>query len=351
MKKTSVLFAIVIALVLFTIHKFTMASGGYSKNINPEVWAQFGSFIAPVLLVTTLAFQFISFKRQQIENKFFEMVKYYRENVSEIAFDDPFSKSSEKSKVQGRQSFVKMFHQFLLAKNIISSISKAEEWKTENLLISEENKENEEKLIAEVAFQFVYWGVSKSNSADCKSNLKKYIIPEKINQIFNHLKLFPVNYSALYQRPIVSEIFKIFNDSELDPTETQSHLYNFKNEINIFNQTHTGYIKFFGGHQYHLGHYFRHLYQTVRFIDQQPCYLISKKEKYEYIKTLRAQMSNYEQAIFFLNSLTPMGVKWHIKKQGSLISKYNLIKNIPQNFIPGLNPKQIYPDVNFEYEI
>jgi hypothetical protein len=48
----------------------------------------------------------------------------------------------------------------------------------------------------------------------------------------------------------------------------------------------------YDGQQSRLGHYFRHMFQ--------PANLFSYKDKYNYIKTLRAQLSTHEQAILFL---------------------------------------------------
>jgi hypothetical protein len=81
----------------------------------------------------------------------------------------------------------------------------------------------------------------------------------------------------------------------------------------------------FEGHQSRLGHYFRHLYQTVKYVDQQ----IININKYEYTKTIRAQLSNHEQALLLINSLTPIGSAWW---DDNFIIKYRLVKNIPFSF-------------------
>jgi hypothetical protein len=115
-------------------------------------------------------------------------------------------------------------------------------------------------------------------------------------------------------------------------------------------------FKYYGGHQFKLGHYYRHLFQTVRYIDQQEvfCY----REKYEYAKTLRAQLSTPEQYLLFFNSLSISGRQWefaHIKGKSQnlncyLITKYNLIKNVPDLFFQDLIQIQaFYPDLNFEF--
>lgn len=115
----------------------------------------------------------------------------------------------------------------------------------------------------------------------------------------------------------------------------------------------------FSGYQVYLGHYYRHLYQTVKFVDDQPG--LSDEEKYAFVKMLRAQLSTDEQALLLLNSISPLGKAWHEGSGEELgyMTKYKLIKNIPDKFItidiPGGNPvviepKNKFPDITFEYE-
>lgn len=54
-----------------------------------------------------------------------------------------------------------------------------------------------------------------------------------------------------------------------------------------------------------------------------------KIDKYEHVKTIRAQLSTHEQALLLINSLSPIGRNWWEKK---LIEEYRLVKNIPQDF-------------------
>lgn len=134
-------------------------------------------------------------------------------------------------------------------------------------------------------------------------------------------------------------------------------------------------IMYFGGHQHRLGHYFRNLYYLVNYVNDQES--LTYDEKYHYIKHLRSQFSTYEQSVFFFNSLSPMGLVWElsagsdrpksaataIKKKElktqhldeicrlanlQLITKYNLIKNVPQEFIANIKLEEYYPNVEYE---
>lgn len=59
--------------------------------------------------------------------------------------------------------------------------------------------------------------------------------------------------------------------------------------------------------------------------------------KYEYVKTLRTQLTQHELAIFFLNSLS-LGLEWENNKY---ITTYKLIKNLPKTLLNILTLKII----------
>lgn len=92
------------------------------------------------------------------------------------------------------------------------------------------------------------------------------------------------------------------------------------------------------GHSDFLGHYFRHLFQTVKYIASIDDNLLSEDKKYEYVKLLRMQMSDYEQILLYYNSLTEQGRAWNVKRGDEFpsgvgyISRFRLIKNLPPNF-------------------
>lgn len=80
------------------------------------------------------------------------------------------------------------------------------------------------------------------------------------------------------------------------------------------------YNYYFSLHPSELSHYFRSLYRIVKYIDESR---ISRKQKEFYIKTLRAQLSNYELVILAYNGITKQGEKF--KKY---IIDYQLLDNL-----------------------
>lgn len=384
-RKTIILLGVSIITIVFFAHKFVVASGGYTWVVHPQTWAHFGSFLAGFLLFATLIFQFLNFRIQQVENKFFEMVRYYRENVKEMKIENPFSKE-KKDFVKGRRVMKIIFDQYVKSAEILQTIfleietDQFEEFELKEEVyeyIQQVNKNyfnegqnwlstNEDQLakllkeqeiddvtiksiidyrqysliINELAFQFVFWGVPKDASQDLKKSLDHYT-EDTINSITDYIKAIPVQYSKTSGADMIWRRFRSVNK------------YTLKSILKIHSEyTLNKPIKFFGGHQHRLSHYFRHLYQTIKYIDEQPPWILSLRKKKEYVKLLRAQMSNYEQAIVFINSLSGVGKNWEYdnKKGIKFITDYKLIKNLPKHFVPGMNPKWFYPEIDFEFE-
>lgn len=75
-------------------------------------------------------------------------------------------------------------------------------------------------------------------------------------------------------------------------------------------------------HIYHgdIGHFFRNLYHIVRYIDRAK---IRKKEKKEFIRILRSQLSNYELVLLAYNGLHKYGELFY-----PYLEKYELLKSV-----------------------
>lgn len=92
-----------------------------------------------------------------------------------------------------------------------------------------------------------------------------------------------------------------------------------------------------------LGRYYRHLFQIVKYVVEQPDELFDEKDwKRSYLGVLRSQMSNYEQMLLYYNAQSSIGSAWNEKKY---IEDYKLIKNIPYYNIAlcaGVAPNVMY---------
>ncbi|WP_198032093.1 putative phage abortive infection protein [Mesorhizobium sp. WSM1293] len=78
------------------------------------------------------------------------------------------------------------------------------------------------------------------------------------------------------------------------------------------------YDRFWDERQQDLGHYFRYLFNVVKFIDN------AQPNDHRYMKMLRAQLSDYELVILFYNSAAEIG-----KKFRPYIEKYAIFDNLP----------------------
>jgi hypothetical protein len=95
------------------------------------------------------------------------------------------------------------------------------------------------------------------------------------------------------------------------------------------------YMPVYKKHQASLGHYFRTLYNIIKFIDQSNV----ENAKY-YTNLVRSQFSSYEHLMLFYNCLTPYGEE----KFKPLIIKYSLLDNLPFNELLDPEHKDLYPE-------
>lgn len=85
----------------------------------------------------------------------------------------------------------------------------------------------------------------------------------------------------------------------------------------------------FSGHESHLAHYYRHLFTTVKFVvKKEKEGLFSYKVAREYLKILRARMSNDEQILLYHNYISGIGKDWE-KADNQFLSKYRMLHNLP----------------------
>ena len=92
-------------------------------------------------------------------------------------------------------------------------------------------------------------------------------------------------------------------------------------ELERINKT---YHTFYEEHQGEFGHYFRSLYNIVKFVDNS-----SVEDKRLYTNLVRAQLSSFELALLFYNSLSNLGRD----KFKPLIERYALLKSVPRKHL------------------
>ncbi|MCX3264224.1 putative phage abortive infection protein [Pedobacter agri] len=392
--------AISLLAFFFLASKYIVAIGKFatfnaeSGPIGDTIGGTVGPLIAIIASVLTfLAFwvqydanqqQKIDLQTERFENKFYQMLQIHRDNVTELKMrsvkiiesDDSYT--FETVAEDGKAVFKDIFNQFVDCSNELKLFfNKLDRiYESDYRIKLEKNAflQNDKKLLAllakvDICYSIVYYGVGAEGLITLHKIFENKYKDKFIQDILRYISLKPGGDLAILQkwarlnkrgyRPTKIIILdKIFswrkNNSVLDPQACT-----LENSVDsLAKDYHNRYKKYYEGHQSRLGHYFRHLYQTVKYINNQE--KISYKRKYEYIKVLRAQLSNYEQAILFLNSLSSLGQNWEMhpeinselttngKVNFELITKYNLIKNLPGETIYGIPFKRFYPNVQYE---
>lgn len=303
------------------------------------------------------------FIRNQIENRFFELLKFHRDNVNELEFEFSGDKK-ERLIVKGRKFFVTVNKQLESAFEEFQFFFKSKDYNIEDIYEEKYLKELKGNgifaerdfynfyLLAkiDICYLILFFGVSKNGMCEILEKTKeKYKIPF-MSDLIDYFRLKPsksskyfIKWKYLYENEsLIEEMEALLQDRE-DALRIKSK---YLNNINYYPDD---YSKFYGGHQFRLGHYFRHIYQIVCFVHYNDNLTIPDKQNY--IRILRGQLSDYEQKMFFYNSLSQLGRIWELSKSAGesvesvnqLISNYSVIKTINDStLVDDLKPNQLY---------
>lgn len=305
----------------------TIISGKSSAETGDTIGGIMNPFIAiAAAILTFLAFwvQFKAnqevqkqFKIQQFESQFYEMLRLHKENINEMRItgyepsieasiqkdneDNIISKTETITTVaritEGRKVFVTMATELIACFEILEYYNNL--WQT-NI---------DEQHLLELAYQFFFFG-SKSDVVS-SNNIDNSII-ENFRIEINKIRDLHKNSSGVKNR------IKGLNGKEIKL-----------------------YIKYlpFSGHENRLGHYYRHLYSTVKYIvNKEKEGLLKYKLSREYLKILRSQMSNDEQLMLYYNYIIGFGREWG--NEGYL-TKYRMLHNLPINKVKyAVNPRE-----------
>ncbi len=271
----TVIFALFI-LWLFLKHTTILST---DLSIDTSIFADYGVIVGGIatailtvlnifLLIHTLDEQRKDSERTKIESRFFELIKIHNRNRDAITI---------KSR-SGNKIFLSFLREFYVVLDVIT---------TANSLRT--NKLSEIDLI-NISYQCFFFGAVGENSE---------------NILIENLKSYNSNDDLGFTKDLITLFAQ--RQSSIDLTQRFDYLL-------------------FEGHQSRLGHYFRQLFQLVKYIDDKTETILSYLDKTEYIRTLRAQLSTPEQVLFFFNSLSDLGKYWEkdqsLTENKKLITKY-----------------------------
>ncbi len=298
-----IIFILFIAFLLITLSFPYLFSHNYWFNINFSDTGQIGDTIGGILspfiailaaILTFLAFwvqfkaneqQKTDLKIERFENKFYELLRLHKSNINEIELNET---------IKGREAFIDMFYELQTAYEVC------------NYYYDDLKKDFSKKEIMNLSYNIFFFGIGENSE---KSYYNKLNDNEKIvfEKVIHSLDLLQITYIESNKN------IKVHQNNNTIPIIDTDGKEICKKEFRHLP---------FNGHSSKLGHYYRHLFQTINFITKQK--LLSEKEKYEYVKTLRSQLSNFEQLMIYYNS-----VSWFEDAWKEFIVKYKILKNLP----------------------
>lgn len=226
---------------------------------------------------------------ERVENKFYSMLEMHRENINEININEV---------VKGREAFKHMFSElkftYLVADNYYTNIYR-------RTFVDQEISPD---IIYNIAYLIFFFGIGPNTS-----NITIDLIGEQHKGFFQCLE----------------EVLQA-NQSNWQKEFSEGRPIAANRESTVFQMLLP--YKPFQGHVSSLSHYIRHLFQTVKYIDDQPNDFLDYQQKYDYIASVRAQLSTDEQLIVYYNALSVLGQPW-LSGDENYIERYCIIKSIP----------------------
>ncbi|AXG70813.1 putative phage abortive infection protein [Kordia sp. SMS9] len=342
------LFFIGLAIVGFLILLLPILSSWYNYSTLGSIGDTVGGLLNPIVgiaaaLLTFLAFyvQYIAnqkvqrqLRMQQFESQFYEKVRLHKENINEISvhgyelmrettktYVDEDAKTDERFKqmttsesqvarfTRGRQLFERMFIEVTACYELL-------EW----LACKDDNHTcvYDESTLMQVAYRIVYYGINSYNN-DVFEGIDDAAYIEKVKKDFNKKRK---------DHKASSGQLNVFYGRWKEKGNPES-----KRTIRL-------YVKYkpFSGHEFHLGHYYRHLFSTVKYVVQQEGDLLHKVEVQEHLKTLRSQLSAAEQIMLYYHFRMDHAAEW----ETYLKDDYNMIENIPKERLKYIETPEAY---------
>lgn len=233
------------------------------------------------------------FKVQQFESQFYKMLDIHIKNIEAFRiknfFVHPITSELIRGETKGRRIFLPMIKEFHYLLEIVYSHY--------NHKLSGKNL-----VLNRIAYEIFFFGIKSSHLRGRSPD--DLIHGKLIADLKSFQNLFRISQSA--QRNI--------------------KVPNKKKEIKIKIR----YIPF-SGHESRLSHYFRHLYQTVKQIDEAVNNeVISYLDARRSLASLRAQLSNEEQQLLYYNYICGAGKTWdRLGGKHQFLTNYRMIHNIP----------------------
>ncbi|SNT28614.1 Putative phage abortive infection protein [Ekhidna lutea] len=339
-------FLVVLGIIMFFPLWFTQKSwlGFFQLSIDESTsWMgdTFGGILGPYIAIVAAGLTFMAFwvqykandeirnqfKHERFETKFYELLKLHKENVSEVDID---------GKYRGRKSFVWMYKEFRFIYRLCKSYHDLID--SDRKIAGKKLMEYDDRKITELAYIIFFFGVGEISDKGIEYFTGDFD-NDLIKKVLDRLKAHQEHVAQLKKDEWTELEENLFEEPE-----------KYILEVNF---------EPFDGHVSKLAHYFRHLYQAIKLattdsildnIDKS----IEYKNRYEYVKLIRVQLSNHEQTLIYYNSFFTAGKIWwgdntiekKTVKNGveydlSYFLDYAMIKNLAYNLTDGIGPHPV----------
>lgn len=301
---------------------------GFSEKtgfIGDTIGGTLGPFVALIASVLTyMAFkiqydaniqQQKDLAKERFENKFFEMLRLHKECINEMVIPS-FSSSTSfmkrtsgmghidleesttrvPSEIKGREVFTAFYEELVACYNICKEVMHFETFA---------NPEEKRAYIIKASYILCFSGIGNNSVTKIDNSVSND--QENLRNLRSHLEKARV---AQMRSSASGDFF----------------LYRFPNG-NIDIKLPLSF-KIFSGHVTRIGHYYRNLFLMVKFVVQQDNDLLNYRDKREYLRILRAQLSNDEQLMLYFNYLSGYGDPWE-NRFNKFLSDYRMIHNLP----------------------
>ena len=318
---------------ILIIHAFLVASTYRGDHIDSTTAGQYGDFIGgylgTIFLVVSVALLAASYKNQKATNeatlreqtatnkrtafeaRFFELLKFHRENVAEIGIGEKL----------GRRVFVSLIREFRGARRLVDEVLR------DLQLVYPLRDRND------LAYTAIYYGVGPNSTRVLSAALSPQHPKELVDKLIGLMERAQSEYKRI--------------EAQLNaPEGSISHVREYLMELrrDLSKQAGVSYCPY-DGHQSRLGHYYRHLFQLIKYVKNHA----PEGTAREYADLVRAQLTNHEQALLCLNAMAKIGSAWIAL--GYLI-EFSLIQNIPESFFDPENELDLrkeFPTIRFEF--
>lgn len=243
-----------------------------------------------LLVIVTLREQEMQITRDRFAQSFYEMLHLHRENVSELSLE-----KSGGVTLNGRLVFAELIREYTQVYQLIDSYCRNILSCTKTEAIKNYLKDDVKRLLFEMKLSYGYFFYGSDDYVLYHANEEETLIQSEIKRLLNY------NYFTI------------------------------------------------SSHNVLLGHYFRHLFQMVKMLENEKS--LKESERYTYAKQLRAQLNDNEQLLLYYNSMSEIGSEWlkpHKnktwgRKHKCPIERFKMIKNILSNIeILGIKPQNVF---------